>query len=194
MTGPRFPFAPTVATGVALAALTAVATTRDWLAVHVGAGLVTQDVLNGLREASPLGSALSLVVLAAWGSILVTRTRARRVTALLAASAASALCLVIVVWLAEAADSARATLRLGGVAEPDVGFAAWVWLALLGAVGSVALSGAAYLSAPGWPEMGNRYDAPSARPVTPAETDLDAPMEVWRAIDEGRDPTVGPSA
>jgi hypothetical protein len=194
VTGPRFPFAPTVATGVALAALTSVATTRDWLAVHVGAGLVSQDVLNGLREASPLGSALSLVVLAAWGSILVTRRKARQVTALLAATAALALCVVIVVWAADAAESARAALRLGGVAEPDVGFAAWVWLALVGGIGSVALSAAAFLSAPGWPEMGSRYDAPAARRSGPEETDLDAPMEVWKAIDEGRDPTLGPSA
>lgn len=147
-----------------------------------------------MREASPLGSALSLVVLAAWGTILVTRNRARRATALLAVAAAVSLCLVIVIWLEGAADSARAALRLGGVGDPDVGFAAWVWLALLGALGSVALSLTAYFSAPEWPEMGTRYDAPSARRSSPDETDLDAPMEVWRAIDEGRDPTIGPSA
>ena len=194
MTGPRFPFVPTVAAGVGIAALTAVAATQDWLAVHVGSGLVAQDVLAGLREASPLGSALSLVVLAAWGTILVTRSRARRAAALLANAAALSLSLAIVIWLAGAADSARAALRLGGVGEPDVGLAPWVWLALLGALGSVALSLAAYYSAPGWPEMGTRYDAPSARQASPEGTDLDAPMEVWRAIDEGRDPTIGPSA
>lgn len=194
MSQPRFPFAPTVALGVAAAALTAVATTRDWLTVHVGAGLVPQDVLAGLREASPLGSALSLVVLAAWGTILVSRRRTRRVTALVAAVAALALGVVIVTWLSGAADSARDTLRLGGVNQPDVGLNPWVWLALLGTIGSVALGLAAYLSAPGWPEMGSRYDAPGTRPAHSEQTDLDAPLEVWRAIDEGRDPTIGPSA
>jgi Tryptophan-associated transmembrane protein (Trp_oprn_chp) len=39
-----------------------------------------------------------------------------------------------------------------------------------------------------WPEMGSRYDAPGRR----AEAEDPARMEeidLWRAIDEGRDPT-----
>ena len=54
----------------------------------------------------------------------------------------------------------------------------------------------AWRLAPGWPEMGSRYDAPSgggaargeaARAREAPRTDLDT----WRALDEGRDPTTG---
>lgn len=183
-----------MAAGVAVAALSAVATTRDWLSIEVGAGLVSQDVLAGLRAASPLGSALSLVVLAAWGTVLVTRRRARRVAALVAAGASAILAMVIVTWLLGAVESAREGLSVAGVAEHDVGLGVWVWGALSCSLGSLALSLAAYTSAPGWPEMGSRYDAPGPRSTEPPVIDLDAPMAVWKAMDEGRDPTIGPSA
>ena len=42
-------------------------------------------------------------------------------------------------------------------------------------------------SAPRWPEMGSRYDAPTGRPGRRPE-DLDD-LDLWRAIDQGHDPT-----
>ena len=43
----------------------------------------------------------------------------------------------------------------------------------------------------GWPEMGRRYDAPAdgaaVAPTTPVEEQ--SSLDVWKAIDEGRDPT-----
>jgi len=55
---------------------------------------------------------------------------------------------------------------------------------------ALAVAGAAlavrYVSS--WPEMGSRYDAPTAR----TEVDDPARMEdvdLWRALDQGRDPT-----
>jgi hypothetical protein len=41
---------------------------------------------------------------------------------------------------------------------------------------------------PGWPEMGSRYDAPTgaAEPSDPADME---DVDLWRAIDQGRDPT-----
>jgi hypothetical protein len=38
---------------------------------------------------------------------------------------------------------------------------------------------------PVWPEMGSRYDAPATRPQAEDLDDLD----LWRAIDQGHDPT-----
>ena len=53
---------------------------------------------------------------------------------------------------------------------------------------SVVATLAAVLLVPGWPEMGSRYDAPAAAPQRarlPPETNID----IWKALDEGRDPT-----
>ena len=47
-----------------------------------------------------------------------------------------------------------------------------------------------------WPEMGSRYDAPTGArgsdSTGPAEARTDHPTEnidIWKALDEGRDPT-----
>jgi uncharacterized membrane protein (TIGR02234 family) len=37
-----------------------------------------------------------------------------------------------------------------------------------------------------WPTMGSRYDAPPVRPSAQAEQDDN---DMWKALDEGRDPT-----
>ena len=51
----------------------------------------------------------------------------------------------------------------------------------------VAVAGAATLArGPAWPGMGARYDAP-ARPA-PARRE-DTPIDQWRALDRGEDPT-----
>ena len=37
--------------------------------------------------------------------------------------------------------------------------------------------------------MSSRYDAPGAQPDVRAEDESDDPLTMWRALDEGRDPT-----
>ena len=67
----------------------------------------------------------------------------------------------------------------------------WPYLALLGAVLTVAAAAAAVRLAPSWPEMGRRYDAPDA--AKPAQKPLEeqSTIDVWKSLDEGRDPTTG---
>jgi hypothetical protein len=62
----------------------------------------------------------------------------------------------------------------------------WAWAALVGAIGSVLATLAAVRLTPGWPEMGTRYDSPAgeAAPVEP-----EGNLELWKALDEGHDPT-----
>ncbi|WP_183099113.1 Trp biosynthesis-associated membrane protein, partial [Nocardioides pelophilus] len=68
----------------------------------------------------------------------------------------------------------------------------WFWVGLLASVVSVAAAVSAVWLAPAWPEMGNRYDAPSSRDKAPAD---DTPAEertsldLWKSMDEGEDPT-----
>ncbi len=64
----------------------------------------------------------------------------------------------------------------------------WYAAALVGAGLSVVATLAAVVLVPGWPEMGSRYDAPAAasqRDDSTPETNID----IWKALDEGRDPT-----
>ena len=59
----------------------------------------------------------------------------------------------------------------------------------VGVVLSVVAAVLAVRLAPGWPEMGSRYDAPGRRPP-PADPEDQTSLDLWRAIDEGRDPTL----
>ena len=54
------------------------------------------------------------------------------------------------------------------------------------AVINVRSSALAVRLVPSWPEMGTRYDAPGSALQPLDETDLD----LWRALDQGRDPTL----
>ena len=62
----------------------------------------------------------------------------------------------------------------------------WFWVYLACAALCLVASGLAVRLAPAWPEMGSRYDAPGSAPTAREETGLD----LWRALDEGRDPTL----
>ena len=52
----------------------------------------------------------------------------------------------------------------------------------------VLTAGLAVWQVPAWPEMGRRYDSPTGeeRAVT---ADPESPLDLWRAMDEGHDPT-----
>lgn len=142
----------------------------------------------------PLASAVSLVLLAAWGVLLVTRGRVRRGFAVLAALAAVALLATVV----------SGGLTLPGTAGDDLatslgrprtgsGLTGWFWTSAVAAVVAVVPALAAVRLAPAWPEMGSRYDAPADAAAGAAAT-ARAPgpateQELWRALDEGRDPT-----
>ena len=59
---------------------------------------------------------------------------------------------------------------------------------------NIRMLGIQVWQAPGWPEMSTRYDAPTGRSGAnePGSAD-DRPRtdaELWKALDEGRDPTV----
>jgi hypothetical protein len=55
-------------------------------------------------------------------------------------------------------------------------------------VGALAAIAAVRL-VPTWPEMGSRYDAPGAAPTPPPDPAEMDEADLWRAIDQGRDPT-----
>jgi uncharacterized membrane protein (TIGR02234 family) len=197
----RGSFGPVLLLGLGSAALAAVAGNKPWTEAYTAGGdcgnyPADLSVLDLAKDA-PLAGALGLVVLSIWGVLLVTRGPVRRVMAGLAA-------LGSVGFLAAAWD-ARTSLKaavLDDVVErfgqPPVGCQAasvhmndW-WPAALaaGLVGVVAALVAVVL-APHWPEMGSKYDAPSAG-GTPAAAPLEeqSSTDLWKALDAGHDPTL----
>jgi uncharacterized membrane protein (TIGR02234 family) len=185
-------FGPTVLLGLGGAALAAVAGSRDWSRASGRSGGVEVAAVVKGSDAAPLALALALVALAAWGVVLVVRTRARQVVAVLGALAAAGSLAATVVAFGRARDDAvAAVLAKGAVAAagPSASLTGWYFTAAAGAL--VALAGfvVTVVAAPAWPQMGTRYDAPSAR----ADAEPDRPaseQELWRALDDGRDPSV----
>ncbi len=181
----RRTFAPVLFIGVSAAVVTAVASSRDL--VRVGAFLLPGDgsaLGPGGANDLPLATTLSMVVLAAWGVVLVTRGRVRRAVAVLGALASSGVLATVVAGWWQLPDGVSDELARVG-ARPEIELTAWYWVALGAAVLSAAASVAAVWLVPAWPEMGDKYDRPTGPPAEQADDDL----ALWKALDEGRDPT-----
>jgi hypothetical protein len=180
---PRRTFGPTVLTGLVGAGLAAFAGGRAWAAPETTGG--TAALVDRSGGHVPLAAALGLVALACWGVLLVTRRVVRRVVAALGVLVAAGLMATVVVGRASALSSARdATVNLG-VTGVGVHTTAWWWFGLLTALVALVASVLAVRLCPAWPEMGSRYDAPVSRPATEEMSEVD----LWRALDQGRDPT-----
>ena len=178
-------FVPSVVLGVVGAGLCAFAGGKPWAAPDGGAGSTLVDKSGGHV---PLAAALGLVGLACWGVLLVTRRRLRRAVAVLGAVVAVGLVATAVVGRASALDSARhATVDLGRV-PTGAHTTAWWYVALVAAVLALFAAVVAVRYVPAWPEMGSRYDAPTGPPEPQDPANMED-VDLWRAIDQGRDPT-----
>jgi Tryptophan-associated transmembrane protein (Trp_oprn_chp) len=178
-------YVPTVLVGLAGAALAAVAGARNWATTQGdAAGIKVEASVTG-AESQPLVAALALVALASWGVVLVSRGLARRAVAVVGLVASvGALASVVLGLSAVEQDAVDAAVARGATGETfATSFSAWFYLAGLGALLAAAAFAVAVVRAPRWPAMGNKYDAPSARPAPATDEDM------WRALDEGRDPT-----
>ena len=190
MAEPRRTFGPVVLLGLATGTLAAVASSRPWV-VDTAGGNHSTDPLGVVADAGemPLAAALSLVVLACWGVVLVTRRTVRRVVAALALLAAVGLAVTVVVGWVTLPDVVAEAITAQATSDDTVAVesTAWLWAAAAGALGSVVATILAVRWVRHWPEMGNRYDAPGAS----AENDPEdaSSLDLWKAMDEGRDPT-----
>jgi uncharacterized membrane protein (TIGR02234 family) len=189
MAEPRRTFGVAVGAGLAAAVLAAVAGHQPWAHGRAPGGL---GELSATVEAGrvPAASALSLVVLACWGVLLVTRGAVRRVVSVLGLIAALGLAAAVVVGFSNAPDHVRAAYHDLGVAEPDVGLTGWYWVAAVATLLTVLTTLVAVRLVPGWPEMGRRYDAPAdPAPEPSGSPEEQENLDLWKAMDEGRDPT-----
>lgn len=191
MAEPRRTFGPVVLLGVAAGILDAVASSRPWV-VDAGGADRSTDPLGLVADAGemPLAAALSLVVLACWGVLLVTRRSVRRVVAVLGLLAALGLAATVVTGAVTLPDAVTDTMaeQAGGAGTFAVETTAWFWAAAVGTLGSLVATVLAVRWVPHWPEMGARYDAPGAADEAVPPEDASS-LDLWKAMDEGRDPT-----
>jgi uncharacterized membrane protein (TIGR02234 family) len=193
----RRTFGPVVLLGLASGALAAVAGNKPWASAEGHrASQFSSLALSVDSGKQPVTTALALVVLAAWGVVLVTRGRVRRVVAALGFLAAVGTAAAVVAGWSSTGESLRDDLAAVGVADVSTSHTAWFWAAAAGAVLSLVATLLAVRWAPDWPEMGSRYDAPGATgpggeepAAEAAEPEDRSNLELWKAIDEGRDPT-----
>ncbi len=178
----RRTFGATVLLGLLGSGLAALSGGKPWAAPDSQAGATLVDHTGGHV---PLAGALGLVALACWGVVLVTRARVRRAVAALGAVVAVGLVVTAVLGRSTALDSARAATVVLGSEGTSAHVTGWWWAALVGSVLALAASVLALRFCGSWPEMGSRYDAPATRPQPEDLDDLD----LWRAIDQGHDPT-----
>lgn len=185
----RAPFAATALAGIAGGVVAAVFSGRRLAAGEDDhADWDVSAAALGTLGHLPLAQALALVTLAAWGVVLVTRGAFRRAITILAAVAALGTTVTLVWgrWTLE--DELTRGLREAGATRFEVGLTSAYWLALAGALVCLAASLVAVAAVRTWPEMGRRYDAP-AEPSAGTEE----PADLWRALDEGHDPTERPN-
>ena len=185
----RRAFGPVVLAGLATAGLAAVSGNRtwaEWTGESRGSGSLLTITGND-HVTVPLAGALALVVLASWGVLLVTRGKVRRAVAALALLFSVGMLATSVIGYATATLDLRNDLEDTGVADLTVEPTVWYYAFLVSALLAGAAAVAALVLAPAWPEMGSRYDAPGSTPPPHEATGID----LWRALDEGRDPTLG---
>jgi uncharacterized membrane protein (TIGR02234 family) len=177
-------------TGLAGSAGAALAGTKAW--AHPAKPPTDFGLLpsQALTADMPLAGALGLVLLAGWGVVLVTRGRVRRVVAYLLLVVAVGLVATTVAahWTLDASLRHEFDALQTGVSYSRVHTAmtGWYWTALLSCLVALAAAMGAVRFGRSWPEMSRRYDAPGTGDAA-VRTDTD----LWKALDEGRDPTVG---
>lgn len=194
----RRSYATVVVAGLGGAALTAVAGSRTWAVGHASAaGLHVHTTVSG-SQAAPLVAALGLVALAGWGVVLVTRRRVRRAVAVLGLLAALGAVAAAVSGRLAVRDAVTSALVQQGAGRGPLWESATPWslVAVLGGLVTAAAFAVAVRKAPTWPEMGSKYDAPAARTAGrgsdqggAGQPDTADGAGMWRALDEGHDPT-----
>ncbi|MFT4081339.1 MAG: Trp biosynthesis-associated membrane protein [Nocardioides sp.] len=187
----RRSFGPVVLVGLVGAGAAAMAGSKDWVSPKPSSTKAMLDAY-GVTLDAPAVTALALVSLAAWGAALVTRGWVRRVILLLAALAALVNLPIAVQAARSVSDTVTGSSGAHGELESVTGYSwtPWPWFAGVGLVLTLVAAVLGVLLARSWPEMGSKYDAPAgAAPAPAVPLEEQSNLELWKALEDGRDPT-----
>jgi hypothetical protein len=120
----------------------------------------------------------------------VLRGRVRRGVLALGLLAAGGTAATLAAGVGSLPAAVREPYAAAGYVGVEVALTGWYAAAWVGTLVSTVALAAAVRLAPAWPEMGARYDAPTDGGAAEA-VDGAGSLELWRALDEGRDPTAG---
>ncbi|MGZ5389081.1 MAG: Trp biosynthesis-associated membrane protein [Aeromicrobium sp.] len=189
---PRRLYGPSVLGALATGGLAFFAASRTWASTTVEAtGVPTAAIDVSGSDAVALVPALALVIVAAALAVLAASVRVRRAVGMLITLVAV---IAIVVILRAAGDidktvdaAVRDSPAFIGTNDPDaVSHTVWRWITavafLLSALIGVVITRFGAL----WPTMGRKYDAPKAHT---AAQEVESDADIWKALDDGRDPT-----
>jgi uncharacterized membrane protein (TIGR02234 family) len=189
--------------GLAAGGLALLGASRPWARVEIAVpGVPSSTIQVSGSSAVPWVGALTLVILAGALAIVPTGGWLRRVVGVVVSLAALGAAIGTLTAGPAVDDALSEQLAespaSGGVDDAAIVAAAdhpaWRWLTLGSSVAGIAVG--LHVAGRGhrWATMGSRYDAPAAR-RRPESADVTAESEpaenadLWRALDEGRDPT-----
>ena len=183
---------PKVVLGLLAAGAVALfAVTRAWAAATVRTpGLPTDQVSVSGVDAAPILAGLAVVIVAAALGVVAAGGWLRQLVGLLIAAVAGFAALRALTLNAGGAAFRRALqdspayIGGSGTTAPAHG-GPWPWLAALAFASASVLGIVVAMRGRGWPRMSARYEREAPPAAEPAEDDL------WRAQDQGHDPTVG---
>ncbi len=195
---PRIRYGPTLVLGLVGALAVTVGVAKAWVTATARVpGLPTIEVGVTGADLAPLAGALGVVVLAGFGAVIATRGWARRVVGILIVAAA-AVVLVTAIHPPGATGALEDGLSAKGWSSGaySTGTVGWRWVSLAGALISMGAGAAISRYASRWATMGQEYDAPTREGTAASGPDAEAAdmaelseADVWREIDQGRDPT-----
>lgn len=184
-------YAPVLLGTLAAGGLAFFAASRTWAHVQIATdGLPSDSVDVTGSEGQPLVPALAVVLVTAALAVLASSPRVRQgvgvVTVLVAVAGVAA----VLLGGSTLDDAVRAAVEKSPAYTGDGGrdftTSGWKYVTVLGFVLAALLGAVTARFGATWPTMGSRFEAPAARPAVAAPQ---SDAEMWKALDEGRDPT-----
>jgi uncharacterized membrane protein (TIGR02234 family) len=184
-------YAPVVLGTLAAGGLAFFTASRTWAHARIAAeGLPPDTVKVSGSDAQPIVTALALVAVTAALAVLASSPRLRRVMGVFTVIVALAGIVVVLTGGSSVDDAVAKAVKVSpaftGSNTPATHHTIWLALTVVAFVLVAGLGAVTARFGPIWPTMGSRYDAPRVRAAKEApQTDAD----MWKALDEGHDPT-----
>ncbi|MCW2751888.1 MAG: family rane protein [Aeromicrobium sp.] len=184
-------YAPVVLGTLAAGGLAFFTASRTWAHARIAAeGLPPDTVKVSGSDAQPIVTALALVAVTAALAVLASSPRLRRGVGVFTVIVALAGIVVVLTGGSSVDDAVakavKASPAFTGSNTPTTHHTIWLALTVVAFLLVAGLGAVTARFGPLWPTMSSRYDAPRVRAAKVApQTDAD----MWKALDEGHDPT-----